>query len=222
MDMDFATSCPLVRPAIIRIRFLFVGPRLCSTFPPDSPSRFCPLPPQHSDARALSYTTASDHSPLGGPDGMTRVSPGKSRVGESRTPGSVRVKAEWLSYSTTTQPLLPGTRPTKPTGPFEGPACSGRSRSLFLARQHPADYRNLGISVGCRERGAIAFVTGEETATRSHYHGRIFAPSSATVPPISPRFLNTTLNSTETPGVTSPLRIPDCVTDPIKAMHSSW
>src|SRR4029077_19515342 len=42
MDMDFATSCPLVRPALPRIRFLFVGSRLCSTLPSDSPSRFCP------------------------------------------------------------------------------------------------------------------------------------------------------------------------------------
>jgi hypothetical protein len=33
---------------------------------------------------------------------MTRVTFGKSRVRESRTPGSVRAKAEWLSYSTTT------------------------------------------------------------------------------------------------------------------------
>ena len=33
---------------------------------------------------------------------MTRVTLGKSRVRESRTPGSVRAKAEWLSYSTTT------------------------------------------------------------------------------------------------------------------------
>jgi hypothetical protein len=40
--MDFATSCPLVRPALPRIRFLFVGSRLCSTLPSDSPSRFCP------------------------------------------------------------------------------------------------------------------------------------------------------------------------------------
>jgi hypothetical protein len=32
---------------------------------------------------------------------MTRVTLGKSRVRESRTPGSVRAKAEWLSYSTT-------------------------------------------------------------------------------------------------------------------------
>ena len=43
-----------------------------------------------------------------------------------------------------------------------------------------------------------------------------------TVPPISPRFLNTTLNMTDTPGVISPLRIPDWVTEPINAMHSSW
>src|SRR5262245_51316576 len=28
MDMDFAISCPLVRPALPRIRFLFVAPRL--------------------------------------------------------------------------------------------------------------------------------------------------------------------------------------------------
>ncbi len=40
--MDFATSCPLVRPALPHIRFLFVGSRLCSTLPSDSPSRFCP------------------------------------------------------------------------------------------------------------------------------------------------------------------------------------
>lgn len=31
---------------------------------------------------------------------MTQVIPGKSRVREIRTPGSVRAKAEWLSYST--------------------------------------------------------------------------------------------------------------------------
>ncbi|SFK09528.1 hypothetical protein SAMN05216525_15216 [Bradyrhizobium sp. Gha] len=33
---------------------------------------------------------------------MTRVTLGRSRVRESRMPGSVRAKAEWLSYSTTT------------------------------------------------------------------------------------------------------------------------
>lgn len=35
---------------------------------------------------------------------MTRVTLGKSRVRESCMPGSVRAKAEWLSYSTSTQP----------------------------------------------------------------------------------------------------------------------
>src|SRR5262249_22632685 len=60
------------------------------------------LGPLQSDARALSSATASDHSSLGGSDGMRRVTSGKSRVRESRTPGSVRAKAEWLSYSTTT------------------------------------------------------------------------------------------------------------------------
>ena len=33
-----------------------------------------------------------------------RVTLGKSRVRESRTPGSVRAKAEWLNYSTGTCP----------------------------------------------------------------------------------------------------------------------
>src|SRR5258705_2885858 len=42
MDMDFATSCPLVRPALPHIRFLFVGSRLCSRLPSDGSSRFRP------------------------------------------------------------------------------------------------------------------------------------------------------------------------------------
>jgi hypothetical protein len=42
MDMDFATACPLVRPCLPQIRFLFVGSRFRSTLPSDSPSRFCP------------------------------------------------------------------------------------------------------------------------------------------------------------------------------------
>jgi hypothetical protein len=42
MEMDFANACPLVRPALPRIRFLFVGSRLCSTLPSDGPSRFRP------------------------------------------------------------------------------------------------------------------------------------------------------------------------------------
>jgi hypothetical protein len=37
---------------------------------------------------------------------MTRVTLGKSRVRESRTPGSVRAKAEWLSYSTDTRVMM--------------------------------------------------------------------------------------------------------------------
>lgn len=41
---------------------------------------------------------------------MTRVTLGKGRVRESRTPGSVRAKAEWLSYSTT----IPASSPIAP------------------------------------------------------------------------------------------------------------
>ena len=42
MDMDFATSCPLVRPVLPRIRLLFVRSRFRSTLPSDGPSRFRP------------------------------------------------------------------------------------------------------------------------------------------------------------------------------------
>src|SRR5271165_2028353 len=35
MDMDFATSCPLVRPVLPRIRLLFVRSRFRSTLPSD-------------------------------------------------------------------------------------------------------------------------------------------------------------------------------------------
>src|SRR5690242_10572634 len=42
MDMDFATSCPLVRLCLPRIRLLFVGSRFRSTLPSDGPSRFRP------------------------------------------------------------------------------------------------------------------------------------------------------------------------------------
>ena len=45
---------------------------------------------------------STHHSPLGARADMTRVTLGKSRVRESRLPGSVRAKAKWLSYSTTT------------------------------------------------------------------------------------------------------------------------
>ena len=38
-DMDFVTSCSLVRPDLPLIRFLFVESRLCSTLPSDPASR---------------------------------------------------------------------------------------------------------------------------------------------------------------------------------------
>ncbi len=56
-----------------------------------------------SNARTLPSATTSDYSPLGGTNGMTQVTLGKSRVRESCMPGSVRAKAEWLSYSTVTR-----------------------------------------------------------------------------------------------------------------------
>ena len=39
MEPDFAIRCPLVRPRMPRIRFLFVRSRLCSALPSDATSR---------------------------------------------------------------------------------------------------------------------------------------------------------------------------------------
>ncbi len=44
---------------------------------------------------------------------------------------------------------------------------------------------------------------------RGAWAQRELPATDSNVPPISPRFLNTTLNMIDTPGVTSPLRIPD-------------
>lgn len=51
-------------------------------------------------ARA-SPANSAHHSNLGASTGMARVTLGESRVREICPPGSVRAKAEWLSYSTT-------------------------------------------------------------------------------------------------------------------------
>jgi hypothetical protein len=48
----------------------------------------------------LALAATSDHASLDTTSGLMRVTSGKSRVRESRPPGSVRAKAEWLSYST--------------------------------------------------------------------------------------------------------------------------
>ena len=39
MDVDFAIRCPLVRPGMPHIQFLFVRSRVCSTLPSDAASR---------------------------------------------------------------------------------------------------------------------------------------------------------------------------------------
>src|SRR6516225_10569357 len=41
MDLDFATSGPLVRPRMPHIRFLFVRSRLCSALPSDAFAHPC-------------------------------------------------------------------------------------------------------------------------------------------------------------------------------------
>lgn len=51
---------------------------------------------------------------------MTRVTLGKSRVREIRPPGSVRAKAEWLSYSTTILALFWSLLASAVSHPFTG------------------------------------------------------------------------------------------------------
>ncbi len=53
----------------------------------------------------LPSARSTHHSHLIAGADMTRVTSGKSRVRESRPPGSVRAKAKWLSYSTIPQSL---------------------------------------------------------------------------------------------------------------------
>ena len=56
---------------------------------------------------------------------MKQVIPGKSRVRETRTPGSVRAKAEWLSYS------------TYPTGPLHSTFVSSPAATTNTTEQNP-------------------------------------------------------------------------------------
>ncbi|WP_407185108.1 transposase [Bradyrhizobium centrosematis] len=56
----------------------------------------------------LPSARSTHHSHLGAGADMTRVTLGKSRVRESRLPGSVRAKAKWLRYSTTIHLGQPG------------------------------------------------------------------------------------------------------------------
>ncbi|TIU11326.1 MAG: hypothetical protein E5W44_11140 [Mesorhizobium sp.] len=62
---------------------------------------------------------------------MTRVTLGKSRVREIRPPGSVRAKAEWLSYSTTTAGSVPQ------------PATKLLQHTLQIVSQNICDCRSL-------------------------------------------------------------------------------
>src|SRR5689334_16267124 len=51
-------------------------------------------------APALSPPNTPNHASVRGAEGLIGVTFGKSRMRESRTYGSVRAKAKWLSYST--------------------------------------------------------------------------------------------------------------------------
>jgi len=67
---------------------------------PPAPEPEGPVPELGSlqrDARTLSSARSKDHPPLDDERGMTRVTLGKSRVRESRMPGSVRAKPNGLA-----------------------------------------------------------------------------------------------------------------------------
>jgi hypothetical protein len=93
---------------------------------------------RHPDG-TLPPADSTHHSHMGAGADTTRVTLGKSRVRESRMPGSVRAKAEWLSYSTTTRPSRPTLMvdPSPPDVRFEWPSQSLRqprfSQPLFVS-----------------------------------------------------------------------------------------
>ena len=89
MDMDFATSCPLVRPALPHIRYLFVRSRLCSTLPSDDPSRFRPCASLVLHLHQVAQGTCTPKTP-----GMpgTHRDRGEPRGSSPPTPPYVRVR----------------------------------------------------------------------------------------------------------------------------------
>src|SRR5918996_4919210 len=101
-------ATPLVRQHPARsLRLLWAAAQLpgAERGLPGGSSHLVPLPSQtqpesskahlgrvQRDARTLPSAAASDHTSPDGENGMTRVTLGRSRVRESRTPGSVRAK----------------------------------------------------------------------------------------------------------------------------------
>ena len=99
------------------LRLLWPAAQLSGTqrLPPTHPATLALLPaaaqpekptdgvgPVRGPDGAFPPSITSDHPPIDDTPSMLRVTFGKSRVREIRTHGSVRAKAEWLSYSTTT------------------------------------------------------------------------------------------------------------------------
>src|SRR6478735_3050068 len=87
MDMDFATSCPLVRPYLPRIRLLFVGSRFRSTLPSDGPSRFRPCASLVLHLHQVAQGTFTPRLPdmPGTQEGAWRVTPFTSRSSSRRS-----------------------------------------------------------------------------------------------------------------------------------------
>jgi hypothetical protein len=97
---------------------------------------------------ALPPAQTAHHSHLGARQDMTRATLGRSRVRESRPPGSVRAKAERLSYSTTIK-----------VGPHEPPANQARLQfGTFVAGWLPGGWRCHPAETGCPRGGDLRAV----------------------------------------------------------------
>ena len=78
---------------------------------------------------------------------MTRVTLGKSRVRESCTPGSVRAKAEWLSYSTVTE-AAPAAPVPEPAGVSSAGPADVRARQALGHYEQAIDRLKAGDWAG--------------------------------------------------------------------------
>src|SRR6202022_1013199 len=140
----------------------------------------------------------------------------------SLTTAAIRVWAPWLGG---------GAR----GGGGAGPRCAGAGSALLekparLISTKPNQrvividgqpQTSIGVVKPYTRTPIMSPTSSGGTSASARGYGRESPLIDAIAPPISPRFLNTTLARTATPGVTSPLRMPDCVTELTTAMHSS-
>src|SRR5512135_3598310 len=118
MDRDFAVSCPLVRPGLPPIRFLFVRSRLRSTLPSDLASRRRPCA-----SLALHLHQAVQGTCTPRLSNMLGTQQNRFAVGQRLRPRSLRASTSRPEPS----PLLYSPRLPPPATPFSQP----RSMPLY-------------------------------------------------------------------------------------------